>query len=113
MQIFKVFRSYVFFGLCILLTTSACAPVCLAIPDTSFVATVLEVDASSQPKVIVRYNQYTLRVMLDEQTPILDAMGKALSYSTLVRGQEFSIQGVLTAPNVVQASELRQLIQLN
>jgi len=91
---------------------SACAPVCLVIPDTSFVATVKEVDASSEPKVVVRYNQYTLRVLLDEQTRLLDAVGNNLSLTALSKGQELSIQGVLTSPNVVQASELRQLIQL-
>jgi len=113
MQVSKLFMQYSLLALCILFVLSACVPVCLALPDTAFLATVKEVDTSDDPNIIMRYNQYTLRVMLDEQTPILDAMGNALSYTSLVRGQEFSVQGVLTAPNVVQASELRQLIQLN
>ncbi len=92
---------------------SACAPVCLAIPDTSFVAIVKNVDSSNEPKVYVQYEQFSLKIMLDEDTRLLDAMGNTLHLTDLSQGHELSIQGVLTSPNVVQASELRQLIQLN
>ncbi len=114
-SVFKSLRLYsaLVLSIVLIVSMSACAPVCLAIPDTSFVAIVKNVDSSNEPKVYVQYEQFSLKIMLDEDTRLLDAMGNTLHLIDLTQGHELSIQGVLTSPNVVQASELRQLIQLN
>ena len=95
---------------------AACTPVCDVLPDTSFVANVLDVDLTTEEtntqKIIVRYKQYRLSVNLDSQVPLIDGMGNALKITDLSKGQELSILGILTEPNVVQAQEIRLIRQL-
>ena len=95
---------------------AACAPVCEVLPDTAFVATVLYVDltmgTANTDKIIVKYNQYRLSVKVDSQVPLMGALGNDFVVTELSKGQELSILGILTAPNVVQAQEIRLIKQL-